>query len=260
MRSQNTPESELARQRFEALRAAAPQWIPGFELRFSDESAMMARLSRLMKPLLRLDLRQNFVALYPRVYFPNRAVIEAHPELAFKALAHELVHLWDMRQRRLRFAWGYLSPQLWALASLLALATPVCPWALLNLAWLLALAPWPAPWRVTAELRGYLMDASIQYWTTNTTPTPRALVSLFTGWSYYRMAWNGERIEQRFEEAYARLRRGELPCEDRNEVFDWVRRLLHEPSTQLEASNAVESVDDGAHPSAPPLDAGLGTN
>lgn len=78
--------------------------------------------------------------------------------LDWETLAHEGVHAKDDARKPVRFKLSYLFPQILALLALGALAGIWWRPALWCLVALLALAPWPAPFRVYWERRGYRMS------------------------------------------------------------------------------------------------------
>lgn len=90
---------------------------------------------------------------------------------------------------------GYLFPQWLALGALGAFWSP---WFLLCIGFL---APWPAPFRVMIEQRGY--GASFEAWYKMGHILPQAgsvrlnklLDKTFVGWGYYRMSWNREKVK-----------------------------------------------------------------
>lgn len=116
-------------------------------------------------------------------------------------LEHELQHIADSeRFGRLGWALLYLFPQSLALLAFGALWSP---WFLIAL---ITLAPWPAPFRVWAEFRGYRE----QYKTlVKFGAAPRlarwmeSMETAFCGWSYYRMAWRWKPIRKRFWDLFA---------------------------------------------------------
>lgn len=163
--------------------------IPGFRIAFKDESWVMRALGVLL--FFTPRFMTHFTTTIGRtVYVPTRAWLASHPDAAFRVLAHEYVHLWDAaKQGRLRWQATYLLPQLFALG---ALPSILAIWFggrwLWCLAYLLALAPWPSPWRARRELRGYAMDVCTGLWMGHPEDSTRIL-DLFVGWGYYRMVW-----------------------------------------------------------------------
>jgi hypothetical protein len=115
----------------------------------------------------------------------------------FVTLWHERQHMLDLLllQRRVgRFLgsllWfgGYAFPQVLALGAVGAFWTP---WAWLCLA---ALAPWPAPFRVWVEKRGYaatLYAWGLQGMLIGDVAVISMVKRVFYGWTYYKMKWGG---------------------------------------------------------------------
>lgn len=138
-------------------------------------------------------------------------------EADYCTLWHERRHMLDLRDfvklpaalRGLIWGFGYGCPQWLALGALGAFWSP---WWLLCL---LFLAPWPSPFRVWVERRGYL--ASCEAWlsfypewdvTVHDPWMQRVITENFLGWRYYRMAWSRKRIEDWFAPRIEDLRRG----------------------------------------------------
>ncbi len=129
-----------------------------------------------------------------------------------EVLAHEFCHVYDSRRCGMfAFALGYLFPQWLALLSLGALVAIAAPWwpsAIYFLAFLvffLALIPWPAPWRVKFEARGYKMSLMVSYKLYGLT-TYQWVLDVFSGWSYY---WSCADVENEMKAWMKRLESGE---------------------------------------------------
>jgi hypothetical protein len=111
-------------------------------------------------------------------------------------LNHELQHIKDsMTQGRVWWAVLYLSPQIFSLCALGGF------WFRPALCFLFCLLPWPSPFRVWAESRGYAISlatyaragfevGALQY---------EGHRSKFTGWAYYRMAWRWTPVRENLE-------------------------------------------------------------
>lgn len=117
-------------------------------------------------------------------------------------LNHELQHIKDSMAHG-RFWWSvfYLSPQIFSLGALGAF------WFRPALCCLVFLLPWPSPFRVWAESRGYAISlatytragfevGALQY---------EGHRSKFTGWAYYRMAWRWAPVRARLEKLTSQL-------------------------------------------------------
>ena len=196
---------EDAQKLYQRLELLCAELIPGFRVAYKDEAPSQLLLSLLIKPFVPRYMTDFTTTLYPKVYFPSRDYPQSYPNLAWKTLAHELVHLWDAKGKRLRFSLSYLMPQLLGLGALGALAAPLTPWALAYLPLALWLLPWPAPWRTKIELRGYAMDIALHYWTTGRLPKAEHIRRLFTGWAYYRMCPHPQKVAASFDEINTNL-------------------------------------------------------
>lgn len=194
--------------------------FPSFRIRNKSEVwwwIWLYRLSlaRFWQPSM---LTSMWVTLGYRVYRTPSHVSPALESINdFVTLWHERQHMVDFAALQARVGgplgallWygGYAFPQVLALGAVGAFWTP---WAWLCL---LALAPWPAPFRVWVEKRGYA--ATLEGWAIQ-----RMLVSevgivsmvkrVFYGWDYYRMAWSGEdKLIRWFLDEYVRLSRREI--------------------------------------------------
>jgi len=111
---------------------------------------------------------------------------------SYALLNHELQHIQDSRKFGMPiWAFLYLFPQSLAPLALFAFWWPPAAIALV------CLAPWPAPFRVWAEARGYeeglktMVDWGLR-------PRVDWLEGVFTGWHYWRMAWRWEPLRKRF--------------------------------------------------------------
>lgn len=148
------------------------------------------------------------------VYIPNAPSLFAAGRRdeevmgSYATLWHERQHILDRTElegvpeplRGVVWFGGYFFPQFLALGALGAFWTP---WA-----WccLVFLAPWPAPFRVWAERRGYLASAEAWQYLTNGGWEPnvhdpwiqRIITRNFLGWSYWRMSWSRESVERWF--------------------------------------------------------------
>lgn len=162
--------------------AEAFQRLAPFRIRFKDESWEM-QLMGILASLHCPEFMTRFTTvLGSTVYFPDRNFIARDPAGALRVLAHEVVHLQDAAR------WGFPSmlasyafPQILGLGVLLF---PLIGWW--AMAFLVFLAPWPAPGRTYFEARAYALDVL------TATPARRErtlewAVSQFSGWDYYRM-------------------------------------------------------------------------
>lgn len=222
----DTPKENQDRALYEAMCALIAERIPGFEVRFKAEDRGQKLLALFLRPFVPDYLTRFTTTLYPRVYFPTRSYVEDHPGLAWKTLAHELVHLEDTKRRPIFFPLSYIAPQLFAALAFLAVLAPWFPMTWFALPALVALLPWPSPWRAHWELRGYAMDLAITYWTTGRISGGAQFVRLFTGWSYYRMMPNEARVKAHFEECGRWLAETDMPFSEHLGPYEAVRELV----------------------------------
>ena len=174
--------------------------MPDLRIRFKDESRLMKVIGWVLARVGMGAFMTDFTTTIGRsIYFPSRAwAAELEP---WDVVAHEGVHARDdKRVGGLWFRFSYLFPlSLLPLALLSLGAIWGSSWWLVNLAWLGAAAPWPAPGRVHWERRAYLMtivctvidsgpafarSAQFQTW----------MCRLYTGPDYYRMAWRSSAV------------------------------------------------------------------
>lgn len=166
--------------------------------------------SRLMRFIYVVSLMKwwnpNFMTGYATtigstIYLPRK--LETYMVGSVHALSlfsHELQHIADSRAYRPLAFWSflYLWPQSMAALSLLAFFHP---------AWLLFLvcaAPWPAPFRVWAEIRGYArgLATRARMGFPVDANTLDGYEKRFTGWGYYRMAWHWEPTRERLRKTF----------------------------------------------------------
>lgn len=147
--------------------------IPGFEIRYKDESWSSKVIAVLVWIFNRRYLTDYTTTRYPRVYFPSRAWVKKNPRVATKVLLHEFVHLWDRKQEGIWHVFGYGFPQILFLfffpIFIVALCIPgsAFKWWVTGITGglaLLSLIPWPAFFRRRAELRGYAMNMAQAHW------------------------------------------------------------------------------------------------
>jgi hypothetical protein len=75
------------------------------------------------------------------------------------------------------------------------------------------LAPWPAPWRMKWELRGYSMSKVMRLWMVGvfSPGSRRRMVQQFVGPGYYFMSWSRSHIETKLDEADAETLQAQEP-------------------------------------------------
>jgi hypothetical protein len=179
--------------------------IPGFSVERKGSSYVQQVIGFLVKPFCP-DYATHFATtIYPKVYLPGNLLLPENGNAKFQVLAHEWVHLYDRRQEGFPFNFMYLFPQsLSPLFLMLAASTwklPIAGWSLLALA-VLALLPWPAPWRLKYELRGYVMGWALDAWESKSGPSTdikEKIVKQLTGWAYYKTCWSKQEIVRRLD-------------------------------------------------------------
>ena len=141
--------------------------IPGFDLISKEKSGFMKFLNFFVQLFNRTFLTHYFTTIAPKVYTPSSPTSKI-PHTMWPVLAHEWHHLREAKRLSTPlWAFRYLLPQvLFPLALLSILAVWFGPWWLLNLAWLLVLAPIPAYWRKKEELEAYTITLAIMHWRT----------------------------------------------------------------------------------------------
>ena len=152
----------------------------GVKLAYKSQSRGMRLLGRML--FFRQDFCTDSVTnLWSTIYFPSRAWVRDNPDLAWQGLAHALVHAHDARRvTRPLYALSYLFPQCLALLALLS------PWWPGMGLFLLALLPWPAPFRRHWESRAAAMTLAVWFWQDRTLHgPPEEIVYAFVGPRYY---------------------------------------------------------------------------
>lgn len=156
---------EITDPTFKALAKFGRERVPGFEIRFKDESRYMKFLNffaRLFNPRFMTDYITTMGA---KVYFPTHEQLIKNSGSYAGVLAHELIHMQERgEQGDVVYFLRYAFPQILAALSLLSILAIWNLWFLLCLLFLLALAPLPAPGRRDIELNGYEMSLSFSYW------------------------------------------------------------------------------------------------
>ncbi len=103
-----------------AFEAKIRERIPGFSVRFKDESWLQKVLGFVSYPFNPKFMSFYTTTLGNTVWFPTRAFYEEQPRSSFGVLAHELVHLEDERTMGLLMPLGIIFPQVLGLIPLLA--------------------------------------------------------------------------------------------------------------------------------------------
>lgn len=156
----------------------------GATVRFKDESRWMRCLGEVMFWSPRFSKHVTTV-IGKSIWVPSRKWLAEDDRRAWIVLAHELVHVTDaIKVSGLVFSLAYLFPQCLALLAPLALIPgfEAFWWAIL------ALMPFPAPFRAWIEYRGYGVQLACCYWSRLHLDAPMTHIKrLFLGGSYYFM-------------------------------------------------------------------------
>ncbi len=163
---------------------------------WKDESFFMKALSKV------LAFNPDFLSSYTTtinktIYFPSKSWLESQPFSTIEEIVfHECVHVQDSEQYRLGFKVTYLFPQVLGVLALFSWAFPPL------LLFLMALLPWPSPFRTYWEKRGYTATLLVRHLRGGVIDdrTKLWLLSNFTSLSYYQMSWDAETITKDFED------------------------------------------------------------
>jgi hypothetical protein len=92
-----------------AFEAELARTLPGFGVRYKDESRLQRLIGVVLKPICPTYCTQYTTVMFGKVYFPSRAWRErVGPKGIYATLRHEAVHLRDARRWPLIFQLSYL--------------------------------------------------------------------------------------------------------------------------------------------------------
>lgn len=88
-------------------------------------------------------------------------------------------------------------------------------WSALFFGGLALMAPWPAPWRVNWEHRGYAMTMAVMYWTLGVVPEviKQSVLREFTTSAYYFMSWDSSGSYARIQKSCTEIQNGAILTE-----------------------------------------------
>lgn len=193
--------------------------VPDFSVKWKTDSFTQKLLGRILffNPKYMTGYITTF---YPSVYFPSKEQYEENPASSLMVLAHERVHLLDSIRYGLWFKFSYLLPQVlfvpFLLASVVCLLVHLKLVALILLTLgLVALLPWPSPWRVNWEKHGYAMTLATHFWLFGSIPDPlkQSVRDHFLDWSYFKMSRSPEDIDGWLKSVVASIEDGTI-CSD----------------------------------------------
>ena len=166
-----------------ALEAELARELPGFAIRYKDESRLQRLIGACVRPFCPTYLTRYTTVMFGRVFVPSRAWrAQQSPEALYRLLRHEAVHLRDARR------W----PVLFQLSYLFALPTGLTARAFWE--W----RAYTESLRVDFELYGRIDDAAIE-----------AVVAAFCGPDYLFMCPFPGFVRARAEALRARLTQGD---------------------------------------------------
>jgi len=205
---------------YDAVVGKVSSKVPGFEIRYKDESWSSKLIAALCWIFNRRYMTDFTTTRYPRVYFPSQKYVQQNPRRAAKILSHEFVHLWDRKQKGRWFSLSYALPQIAGVVLLLTLLVvgfflPVSKWWIalaIGVPMLYCLAPTPAYWRMRAEMRGYAASMAVNYWRYGfvNSFTLDWIAKTFTGPNYYFMWPFRKGVDRRIADVVVRLEAGTL--------------------------------------------------
>ncbi len=123
-----------------------------------NTSRLMKVISWFLKPFNPRFMDESVTTIGNTIYTPDAFLAEGNPIFLLEVISHESIHVFDFNKHKLTFFLSYLFPQVLALLGFLGVLLSLVllnPWFLLFLVSFIFLAPFPAWWRYTWELRGY---------------------------------------------------------------------------------------------------------
>lgn len=163
-----------------------------------DSSPLMRAIGVVFTPFNPQFMKGYATTIPPlgRIYVPNAWYEKGW----WRSLAHEGQHLEQANRRgQVRFALKYLFPQWLGALSLLAFGAFAWMPMLWCLLFLVALIPWPAPWRVQYEREAFIVTAACDKMLGIDITTPLYLEYMmkhYVRWGYYRPRWRRAELER----------------------------------------------------------------
>ncbi len=154
--------------RFDKFAASLTKKLPGFSVKFKDESTLMKIIGKVL--FFNKAFMTDFVTtIGSTVYWPSRESLEGRGASAMATLAHEYRHAKDAKKiTSVLFGLLYLLPQILALPGVLSILilVPLLIFGVVSWSWwMLALMltalfalPIPAYFRMKYEVYGYTMS------------------------------------------------------------------------------------------------------
>lgn len=206
--------------------------IPNFNVFIKERSSLMRFFGKIMF-FNKFFMTRYITTFYPNIYFPRETLKDA--QITFSVLAHEFVHLLSAKRKSPIFhGFLYGLPQILATLSLLSiLAIWFSNMWLLNLLWLLLLAPIPAYFRTEEELDAYTMSLYVAALQKNSFPnvTRKQLKSHvdyisenFYGSNYYFMWPFKKNITEKLNQRIDKIAKGDY---DNVYPYNFVKKLFN---------------------------------
>jgi len=171
--------------------------FPTVKIKYKDESLFMKILGKLLF-FVPTFMTNYTTTIGKTIYFPDKKYVDADYYRALTVITHEFIHVWDEDSKKSLFNLSFLSPQIFAVFSLLSVFSFVSPFFLLSLLSLLFLAPFPSPWRTewesTAYIMGMLLSSIDQGARYNAREHAEELSGYFTGSAYYYMCPDKDKV------------------------------------------------------------------
>jgi len=213
--------------RNEQIEEVVRQEIPDFAIVKKSQSKLMQNINKVAKIFNPRFMSGYTTTLYPKIYIPDDRAED--PDF-WKVVAHELVHLVRAKKMGLLHTLSYGFPQILAPLGLLSIgAIWLGPWMLLNLIWLICLAPLPAYFRMREEMDAYAMSIACNYWRYGGIQQAQILwiADHFTSPDYYFMWPFEENVESRLEDIAADIESGHY---DDLYPYNKIREVLKDPT------------------------------
>ena len=215
------------KQKLDQLEEYIREFVPDYERKVKEESGLMKFLNFFARIFNDRFMDGYITTIYPKVYWPRGSERDANG--VFWTTAHEAVHLLSAKNKTPfvhTFLYGF--PQWLTLLAFLSLGAI---WGgklwLLNLLWLLCLAPLPAPFRTAEEKLAYTMSMAVYYWRWGNVPDAyvERLATQFYTAKYYFMWPFKKSIIKALHKEKDKIAEGKF---DNDPLFARVKAILKE--------------------------------
>ena len=96
--------------------------VPDFSIKFKNQTASQKLIGFLTQSFNSKYMTSYATTSFPTVYFPTKVFYESQPDSSFKILAHEFIHMMDMKNHPTWWKLMYALPQALAIFPLIAFA------------------------------------------------------------------------------------------------------------------------------------------